>query len=172
MKLPFQFGKITGISIFCGALLMAATGLLSAQAPTAPAAATATSTAPAPAKSTLTVRLTGFRNAKGKIKIALYRDGKGFPSDPSSAVASQSFEIDPQTLTATAVFTNLPQGTYAVSSFHDENMTGKMEFSDQGVPLNGYGISNNPEGPPTAEQAGFKVNQAECTIEIKMVYWQ
>jgi uncharacterized protein (DUF2141 family) len=50
-----------------------------------------------------------------------------------------------------------------------------MEFDAQGIPQSGYGISNNPDtsqGPPTPEQANFKVNQAETAIEIKMVYWQ
>ena len=31
----------------------------------------------------LTVRVTGARNAKGEIRVALFRDGKGFPNDAS-----------------------------------------------------------------------------------------
>jgi uncharacterized protein (DUF2141 family) len=126
------------------------------------------------AKSTLNVHITCFRNAKGRISIALYRDGKGFPSDSSNAVASQRLEIDPQTMTATAVFKNLPQGAYAASVFHDEFMTGKMEHNAMGIPQNGYGFSNNPEarfGPPAPEKAKFFVNRAESTIEIKLFYW-
>jgi uncharacterized protein (DUF2141 family) len=49
-----------------------------------------------------------------------------------------------------------------------------MEFDSQGIPLSGYGLSNNPDtsqGPPTPEQAKFTVNQPECAIEIKMIYW-
>jgi uncharacterized protein (DUF2141 family) len=105
----------------------------------------------------------------------LFRDAKGFPSDPGSATASQRLEIDPQTKTATAVFTNLPQGPYAVSVMHDENLTGKMDFDAQGIPQEGYGISNNPDtttGPPTAEAATFAVNQSESKIEIKLFYWR
>ncbi|MGA3046441.1 MAG: DUF2141 domain-containing protein [Terracidiphilus sp.] len=131
--------------------------------------------AAAPTKSTLSIHITGFRNAKGKINIALFRDGKGFPSDPASSTASQRLEIDPQTKTATAVFTNLPQGSYAAAVFHDENLTGKMEYDSQGVPQEGYGISNNPDttqGPPTADGAKFTVSQPQTTIEIKLVYWQ
>lgn len=172
MKFLFRFGKMAVSSLIFCALLTASAGWLAAQTASVPAKATAPTAAPAPAKTTLTVRITGFRNVKGKVKIALYRDAKGFPSDTSSAVASQSFEIDPQTLSATAVFKDIPQGVYAASVFHDENGSGKMEFSEQGMPLDGYGISNNPDGPPTPEQASFKVDQAECTIEIKMVYWQ
>lgn len=160
MKTIFQSKRIVLTSLFCAVLLTAFASILFAQVAS---------------KSTLTVYITGFRNAKGRVGIALYRDGKGFPSDSANAVATQRFEIDPQTLTATAVFKNIPQGTYAASVFHDENMTGKMEHNSMGIPQSGYGISNNPNtnfGPPTPEQASFKVNQSESTIEIKMVYWQ
>jgi uncharacterized protein (DUF2141 family) len=94
--------------------------------------------------------------------------------DVENAVESQRLEIDPQTMTVTGVFANLPQGAYAVSILHDENLTGKMEFDAQGIPQEGYGISNNPDttqGPPTPEQAKFPVNQSQVTLEIKMVYW-
>jgi uncharacterized protein (DUF2141 family) len=50
-----------------------------------------------------------------------------------------------------------------------------MEFDAQGMPKNGYGISNNPDttqGPPTPELANFPVKQPETAIEIKMVYWK
>jgi len=49
---------------------------------------------------TLTVHVTGARNAKGKIRAALFRDGKGFPNDASQAVHTQAADIDPQTLSA------------------------------------------------------------------------
>jgi uncharacterized protein (DUF2141 family) len=171
MKRSFNSGRIALIFLFCGTLLTVFAGVLAAQTVPAPAP-TPTSAQP---QSTLTIRITGFRNAKGRVNIALYRDAKGFPSESAIAIASQKLEIDPQTLTATAVFTNLPQGVYAASVLHDENMTGKMEYDSQGIPLSGYGISNNPSsnfGPPTPDQASFKVNQAEISIEIKMVYWQ
>ena len=147
--------------------------LLVAQSPATPASAPVA--APVPAKSTLTIQITGFRNAKGKINISLFRDGKGFPADRASAAATQRLEIDPQAKSATAVFANLPQGNYAVSVLHDENLTGKMEYDSQGIPQEGYGISNNPDttqGPPTPESANFVVNQPEKRIEIKLVYWQ
>jgi uncharacterized protein (DUF2141 family) len=156
-------------------MLIASAGLLAAQTPATPAPIPAPAAAPVSAKSTLSIQITGFRSAKGKINIALFRDGKGFPSDRASSTASQRLEIDPQTRTATAVFTNLPQGAYAVSVFHDENLTGKMEYDSQGIPQEGYGISNNPDttqGPPAFEQAKFTVNQPQTTIEIKLVYWQ
>jgi uncharacterized protein (DUF2141 family) len=172
MKNRFNVKQLSARVLLCCALPITSAGWLAAQAPATPSAAP--TAAPVTAKSTLTVHITGFRNAKGKVNIALFRDGKGFPTDAASMTASQRLEIDPQTMSATAVFTGLPQGAYAVSILHDENLTGKMDFDAQGIPQEGYGISNNPDttgGPPTPEQAKFPVNQTQVTIEIKLVYW-
>ena len=183
MRNCFKFKRSAAYSLLCCALLAASAGWLAAQTPAtptpapaaAPAAATAAAPAPAVDTSTLTIRITGIRNAKGKIGVVLFRDGKGFPSDITYAVAARQGEIDPQTLSAKVVFEKLPKGVYAASVLHDENLTGKMEFDAQGIPLSGYGISNNPDttqGPPAPEQAIFPVKQPEAAIEIKMVYWQ
>ena len=194
MRNIFEFTRIAAnFCLYC-TLLAASAGVLAAQTPATPAPApvqapAASKTAPAPAAApapaspaapaeattTLSIRVTGIRNTEGKIHVVLFRDGKGFPSDPTSAVAARQCNIDPQTLTAKIVFEKLPQGVYAVAVLHDENLSGKMEYDSEGIPLSGYGISNNPDtsqGPPTADQANFKVDQPEATIEIKMVYWQ
>ena len=126
------------------------------------------------AKSTLTIHMTGFRNTKGKVNVDLFRDGKGFPLDAARVVASKKIEIDPKTLSATAVFTELPQGVYAVTVVHDDNLTGKMEFNSSGIPLKGFGFSNNPDptqGPPAPESATFTLKEPS-TIEIQIEYFQ
>jgi len=181
IKTCFKSKRSASYSLLCCALLAASAGWLAAQTPlnrtpaSAPAPMPTTAPAPAVATATLTIRITGIRSAKGKIGVVLFRDGKGFPSDITYAVAARQGEIDPQTLSAKVVFEKLPQGVYAASVLHDENLTGKMEFDAQGMPQNGYGISNNPDttqGPPTPELANFPVKQPETSIEIKMVYWQ
>lgn len=121
---------------------------------------------PATDSSTLTVRVTGARNAKGKIRMALYRD--------SQFVEGREVEIDAATLSAKTVFERLPQGVYAVNLFHDENMNGKMDTNFFGMPLEGYGFSHNPAkrmGKPGFNETNFQLNQQECAIEIKMIYW-
>lgn len=171
--ISLNFKRIPGVAVVCSAILALSIGFMHAQAPAPLAPAPAV--APVQAKGTLTIRLTGFRNAKGKVNIAIFRDGKGFPMDSASAVESQRLEIDPKTLSATAVFADLPQGGYAVAVLHDENLTGKMDYDASGIPLTGYGISNNPDttqGPPTPESAMLAVTQPETKTEIKLVYWQ
>jgi uncharacterized protein (DUF2141 family) len=122
---------------------------------------------------TLTVHVTGARNAKGKIRVALFRDAKGFPNDASQAVHTQAADIDPQTLSAQVVFADLRTGVYAVSVFHDENMNEKLDKNLMGMPKEGYGASNNPRkrmGPPPFDEAKFSLHQPKQSIEIKLIY--
>jgi len=177
-----HFSRIALCFVFCSA--MAAN--LAAQAPTPPASTPAApgQTAPAPAaatpapaqgNSTLTVKIKGIRNAKGKLDVVLYNKGDGFPMDQTGAIAMKQADIDPRTLTATIVFDKLPEGVYAATVMHDEKMVGKMEIDAQGIPIEGYGISNNPDsssGPPSWDASKFSINQAGTSIEIAMVYWQ
>jgi uncharacterized protein (DUF2141 family) len=173
MNLSVTFRKLATPLFASLAALTVFAGISAAQAPPAPAP-TAAAPAAAAKMSTLTVRIKGIRNATGKIGVVLYADDKGFPLDPSLSAAAKQVDIDPKTLTATAVFENLPQGTYAATVLHDEKMIGKMEFASDGTPMEGYGISNNPDsssGPPTFDESKFMVDQPETAIDIAMVYW-
>jgi uncharacterized protein (DUF2141 family) len=64
---------------------------------------------------TLTVRVIGVRNDKGRIVLALFQSKAGFAGDSSKAVRLQQAEIDPQTRSATFVLQGLPYGEYGVS---------------------------------------------------------
>ena len=116
--------------------------------------------------STLTVRVTGARNAKGNVHLVLYRD--------SQFVEIRVAEMDARTRSAQFVLERLPQGIYTVHVFHDENMNGKMDTNFVGMPREGYGMSNNPQkrmGKPGFDETNFQLNQPEATIEIKLIYW-
>jgi uncharacterized protein (DUF2141 family) len=125
------------------------------------------------ATTTLTVRVTGVRNNKGRIALALFQSEAGFPGDISKAVRTQQVEIDAQTGSAQFVLQAIPYGVYAVSVFHDENMNGKLDKNFVGAPKEGYGASNNPRkrmGPPPFGEANFPLNEPEQSIEIKLIY--
>ena len=83
---------------------------------------------------TLTIQVIGARNAKGKLGVALFQDAKGFPEDPSKALRQQDVDINAQTLSAQVVFRDVPQGVYAVSARHDENMNRKLDKNFIGIP--------------------------------------
>jgi uncharacterized protein (DUF2141 family) len=120
---------------------------------------------------TLTVRVVNARNANGDIRVALFRDAQGFPGDASLAFRTQRAQIDPHTLSATVVFTEIPQGVYAVSVFHDENGNGKLDKNFVGIPKEEYGASNNPAkkmGPPAFDEAKFSLGVQQL-IEIRLI---
>lgn len=122
---------------------------------------------------TLTVHVIGARNAKGKIRVALFRSAQGFPNDASQAIHTQEADVDPQTSSAQVVFTGLSDGVYALTVFHDENMNEKLDKNFMGLPKEGYGASNNPKkkmGPPNFDEAKFQLSGAEQSLEIKLMY--
>lgn len=94
---------------------------------------------------TLTVVVEGLPSAKGHVAVAVYPGEQGFPKDDTKAIRRVRAPIDSATLTANAVWQDLPAGTYAVSVFHDDNDSGKLETNFFGVPVKCYGFSNNPK---------------------------
>lgn len=125
-------------------------------------------TAQSAAKCTITVKVTGIHGTDGNVKVNLW-------SDPATVAQSRVAEIDAKTMTATAAFENMAPGTYSVSVIHDLNNNGKLDFNEMGMPVEGYGHSNNPAqrmGPPNFEETKFTVNQPARSVEIKLIYWQ
>jgi len=114
----------------------------------------------------LRVRVTGLRNAKGVVRLTLFRDAE--------VVETRELQIDPATLTVKVGFEKLPQGIYAVNLFHDENNNGKMDTNFVGMPTEGYGMSNNPKkrmGKPGFDETNFQINKPVYNLEIKTIYW-
>ena len=125
------------------------------------------SAAQAPKTGKLIVKITGIRNAEGNIRVAVR-------TDENTIAAAQIATIDPKTLTGEAVFENLPEGDYGVAVFHDENKNEKLDFNEVGIPLEGYGHSNNPAkrpGPPDFSETKFNFAAPGTTIPINLIYW-
>jgi len=115
----------------------------------------------------LVVKITGIRSAEGNIRLAVR-------TDETSIAAAQIATIDPKTLTAEAVFENLPLGDYGVALIHDENKNEKLDFTDFGMPLEGYGHSNNParrQGAPDFNETKFIFAASDTTITVNLIYW-
>jgi uncharacterized protein (DUF2141 family) len=133
-------------------------------------------TVPVPAQSpnsaTLTIHIVNARNANGVIRVALFYSPEGFPGDASKALRTQPAKIDPQTLNAQAVFSGVPQGTYAVMVFHDENNNGKLDKNMIGIPKEGYGASDSAAKKmhaPVFDEAKFSLT-SDQSVEVKLIY--
>jgi uncharacterized protein (DUF2141 family) len=126
-----------------------------------------------PATAELTIKVVGARNAKGKVRVAIFRDAKGFPDVPADAWKENVADIDAKALTAETVFPGLPPGTYAVTVIHDENGDGKMDKNFLGMPKEGHAASNNPDPKrraPRFEEARFTLSAPALTLETRLLY--
>jgi len=105
---------------------------------------------------TLTIKITDLRNHRGELIFGVFRSADGFPTESGKSVDWQVKAADATDEGAgTVTFTcRLPPGRYGASVLHDENKNGKMDKNFVGVPLEGYGVTNNPK--PKTRAATFK----------------
>ncbi len=111
----------------------------------------------------VTVSVVNVLNNKGTVKFAFYNE-ENFMKQPIYA-KSASVENGKSTV----VFENVPQGIYAIICFHDENGNNSMDFDENRMPIESYGLSNNRLnfGPPEFETSKFEVKENPLSLEIK-----
>ncbi len=122
-------------------------------------------------KGNLIVIVKDLRNNDGVVLLAIYSSEEGFPGQSENAVQRQSVTI--KNGVARAVFTDCAYRTYAVAVIHDENNNGKMDEGLFGIPVEGYGFSNDATGimgPASFEDSSFNMSQQEKEITIKATY--
>jgi uncharacterized protein (DUF2141 family) len=124
-----------------------------------------------PAAVPLSVQIRQLRNGKGRVAVALFASAADFPNQ-AHAVRGRLAQIkDGQ---ARVVFDALPPGIYAVAVLHDENANAKMDFNFLGMPLEGYGFSNDASGilgPPSFQAAAFTLLPRASTLSIQVRYF-
>lgn len=105
----------------------------------------------------ITVTIAEADSNDGTMFIALYNSETGFLN---TALKGTKSIIKSQQCTVS--FEDIPEGTYAVSVFHDENDNGKMDTTFFGIPSEDYGCSNDASGfmgPPKWEDAKFQLKE-------------
>jgi uncharacterized protein (DUF2141 family) len=144
----------------------------SASSSSSPAPGMTPATAPAvAAAATLTVKVTGLRSRKGQLIFGVFKTAEGFPTEESRSVNWQVKDADADTVTFTA---SLPPGVYGASVLHDENRNGKMDKNLAGIPLEGYGVTNNPRPAlraATFKESTFTLPPAGATLTISVQYF-
>jgi uncharacterized protein (DUF2141 family) len=117
---------------------------------------------------TLEVSITNLDSDKGVLVVAVLNSAEQFSSGDLTFRANENVPIKDGK--ATVSFEDIPYGTFAVKTFHDENSNGKLDTNFVGYPKEGFGFSNNAMGkfgPPTFEQAKFTFAAEKLRIEIK-----
>ncbi len=102
------------------------------------------------AQNTVTITVGEFENTKGVAFVGLYNRAEAF-GKPAQVFKGK--EIPVRGKFAECVFDNLPDGTYAVAVFQDENGNQTLDTGLFGIPKENYGFSNNIK--PKMRQATF-----------------
>lgn len=119
----------------------------------------------------LVVDVSGLRNSKGILQVALYNKEGSIPDEHYRnyfRLIREEINED----SAKLIFTDLPEGKYAVNVLHDENNNGKI---DKGLilPEEGIGFSNYESiglrNKPSFEKASFDLS-ADKSITVKIIY--
>ena len=113
---------------------------------------------------TITVTVDNVPNNDGVVTMALHNQITFMKAAPIQGKASK---IKDNKVTIT--FENIKPGEYAVLGNHDANNNGKMDFRENGMPLEAYGASNNVMnfGPPNFSDAKFTVTDKDLALNIR-----
>nr|WP_256261288.1 DUF2141 domain-containing protein [Xanthomonas vasicola] len=115
----------------------------------------------------LNVDVSGLRSQQGKLRIAVIASAAQLDS-AQPPVQAQTLPITSST--PHIQFKNLPPGRYGVMINHDENANGKLDTNLIGVPVEGYGFSNNPTGmrKPGFDEIVFDLPASGKRISVQM----
>ena len=121
------------------------------------------------------VRVTGFKDRSGQLRVEIYPDAPGDFLSPGRALRAAGkvflrIDIPTPQQGDGEVCVPLPHaGGYAGAVLHDRNGDGKLNpFSD------GYGFPNNPRlgySKPEASEAAFAVAEGRTVVEVVLNYW-
>lgn len=118
----------------------------------------------------LALTIGGIANDKGYVMIALFDKPAGFRKTEAAVAA---IRVRARKGDVKVTLFDLPSGTYAVSSFHDENGDQKLDRNMMNIPTEGYGFSNGARGvmgPPSFEDSAFKAGDGVKTVPIEIGY--
>lgn len=112
---------------------------------------------------TVVVAIDGVQPAQARLLVNLCSDGLR----PQDCTDGQVALVTGPTSVFT--FANVPPGTYAVAAFEDLNGNGVLDRSQNGLPLEPYGFSNNAgrRSTPRFEQAAVTVER-DTSIAIHL----
>ncbi|WP_299123368.1 DUF2141 domain-containing protein [uncultured Winogradskyella sp.] len=113
---------------------------------------------------TITVTIDNVKNDTGKVLMSLHSSETFMKG---SGLLDAETEIKDGKVTIT--FENVLPGEYAIMALHDENENKRMDFQENGMPLESYGMSNNVMsfGPPQYDDAKFTVLDKDLELSIR-----
>ena len=115
-------------------------------------------------KQSITVTVDNVTSNEGIVGFALHTKDTFMKAKP---IAELDSKIKDGKVTVT--FKNVVPGEYAILALHDANENGRMDFKENGMPLESFGASNNVMnfGPPQYEDAKFMVTNKDISLNIR-----
>ena len=113
---------------------------------------------------TITITVDNVPNNEGVVSMALHTENTFMKAAP---IQGKTSKIENNKIVIT--FENVKPGEYAVIGNHDANENGRMDFRENGMPLEAYGTSNNVMsfGPPQFYDSKFPVNDKDIDLNIR-----
>jgi len=118
----------------------------------------------------LRVTVTGLRSDDGDVHVAIYDVPSGFPDIDGMLLETQ---VAIENGRAMVAFSGLVPATYAIALYHDEDGDDEFDQFIFGLPLEGYGFSNDAPvffGPPSFDEAAFALGEADVDLAIRIRY--
>ena len=112
----------------------------------------------------VTITIENISNGRGHVVIGLHTADTFMKTEALQQTAAKVKDGK-----VIYTFKNVTPGNYAILALHDENDNKRMDFEPNGMPLESYGLSNNPMlmGPPTFTDGKFEVTDKNVEITIK-----
>ena len=118
------------------------------------------------------VKILNIRNSAGAVACALFESPAGFPTEFLHS-ATNIMIIKVRDTQARCDFEDIAPGTYALAVIHDENMNGKLDTNFLGIPMEGYGFSNDATalfGAPSFPASCFQYDGHNLDMTISLHY--
>lgn len=117
----------------------------------------------------LTVTVSGVKDARQTVRVALYADAETFRHEQK---AFRVVVVPAAAGSVTALFQGVPAGRYAVLAYHDEDGNQKLNLLLGMFPEEGWGLSNDPSvfGPPRFDDSAFDVVEPGTEISVPLHY--
>jgi uncharacterized protein (DUF2141 family) len=123
------------------------------------------------ASSAIDVHVHGLRSDRGYVMFVLYGDKPEEFLVKGKKIFKQRFAANQGTVEFCVILSK--PGIYAATAYHDENGNGKLDKNRVGLPIEGFGVSNNPTTfltPPSHDQAAFTVSRGHTRVDIEIKY--
>lgn len=117
---------------------------------------------------TLTVEIDGLRNSTGNIDMLVFDQEKGWPDEIPYSI--RKYEVPAVEGSMVLRVEGLPAGEYGVIVVHDENLNRRIDKDWRGVPIEQWGMSNNPRvymSTPAYHRAKFRL-EGDTLVRIPM----